>query len=116
MNSPRVPVVIDVSSNETTVTITWTLTRQDSRNETFIIIYGTTPGELNQVFEAAQNNSDELYTAELVSLEPGTTYYFQIRSTNAFDSVTTEERSISTVEGEILLVLKLKNSCETGTL
>ena len=95
--------MVETASNETTVTISWTFTNPTQENETFTVMYGTASGDLNQIFHLAPNVSDdaELYTIQLESLEPGTTYYYQIRSMNPFDSVTNEESSIRTVDGEL---------------
>ena len=102
INSPRVPDVVSAVSTQNTITISWSFTTiLDSRNETFTVMYGTTPGELSvtsrPVMSVADENSQQ-YSVLLESLQPGTTYHYQIHSTNRFDSVTDDERNTKTMD------------------
>lgn len=96
---PRLPDEVSASSTETTITISWSFTSVlETRNETFTVLYGTSPGELGLSSPPVSSEPDmQQYSIQLMSLLPGTTYYYQIRSTNRFTSLTdTEERNITT--------------------
>ena len=85
---------------QTTVNVSWSFTTAlDSRNETFIVMYGTTNGNLSEASPSIQNMPNvHQYSIELVSLLPGTRYYYQIYSTNKFGTRTGEEWNIKTMD------------------
>ena len=87
-NYPRLPNIISAMSTQTTITISWSFTTiLDSRNETFIVMYGNTPGDLSMASRPVLSMpSVQQYSVQLASLQPATRYYFQIHSTNRFRS------------------------------
>ena len=116
LNSPRVPDVVSAVSTQTTITISWSFTTiLDSRNETFTVMYGTTPGDLSMVSRPVLSMpSVQQYSVQLVSLQPATTYYYQIHSTNRFDSGSSEVRSIKTTDASKLYYFFIH--CELATV
>ena len=91
---PRVPDVVNAVSTQTTITINWSFTViSESRNETFRVMYGTTPGNLVMATPV------QSFSTTITSLQPGTVYYYQIHSTNTFATLPDIERSINTKDG-----------------
>ncbi len=101
-NLPRVPDVVSALSTQTAIIITWSFTTiLDSKNETFIVMYGTTPGNLSMASRPVMSVVDESrqnYSVLIMDLLPGTEYYYQINSTNIFESFTNEECNIRTMD------------------
>ena len=88
------------TSTQTTITISWVFTTElDSRDETFTVRYGTTPGDLSTTSPAVLSMpSVQQYSIQLASLQPGTTYYYQILSVNMFDTRSDIQRPIRTMD------------------
>ena len=97
VNSPRLPDVISASSTERTVTITWSFTSVlETRNETFTVLYGTSPGQLGLTSPPVSSVPNvNRYSVQLTSLQPGTTYYYQIQSANKFRTL---QQNITTMD------------------
>ena len=98
-------------STQTTITISWSFTTiLDSRNETFIVMYGTTPGDLSMASRPVLSMpSVQQYSVQLVSLQPGTSYYYQINSTNRFTTHLCIERTIRTMDKSESVVIVSKS-------
>ena len=95
--------MVSAVTTQTTITISWSFTSiLDSRNETFIVMYGTTPGALSVASNAVSSRSDPTmqdYSVQIMPLLPGTSYYYQIHSTNRFTIVIDDmERMIRTMD------------------
>ena len=98
---PRLPDVINSNSTERTVTITWSFTSVlETRNETFTVLYGTSPGQLELTSPPVSSMPNvNQYSIQLMSLKPGTIYYYQIQSENRFTTLTDSlEREVTTVD------------------
>ena len=106
---PRLPNEEEANSTERTVTITWSFTSVlETRNETFTVLYGTTPGQLGltspPVFSVPNVNQ---YSIQLMSLQPGTTYYYQIQSVNNFTDLSTSFNTIRTMDSSKYLAVTI---------
>ncbi len=79
-----VNAVIITSSS---ATIQWSFPRLlEMRNETIRIFYGTTSEQLGVIIYPIPNM--EQYSIQLMSLQPGTRYVYQIYSSNDFANYT----------------------------
>ena len=108
-NFPRLPDVVDSISTESTVTITWSFTSVlETRNETFTVLYGTSPGQLELTSDSVQSvfNMTQ-YSIQLMSLQPGTTYYYLIQSANNFTTLTDSLVEIRTMDSSKLFIITL---------
>ena len=91
-----------VSTTETTVTIQWSFSSPigEGGPETYTVLYGTSPDQL--VMSTLSIPSDpnvQQYTQMLGSLQPGTMYYIEIQSRNAFATQTTSDmKSFKTMD------------------
>ena len=91
-----------VSTTETTVTIQWSFSSPigEGGPETYTVLYGTSPDQL--VMSTLSIPSDpnvQRYTQMLGSLQPGTMYYIEIQSRNAFATQTTSDmKSFKTMD------------------
>ena len=98
--SPRLPTEKMVTLLRTTsVTLQWVLnsTFNSSRPETFVVSYGTKPGEFNTRSPAIPATpTSQTYSTQLTSLEPGTVYHYRIESMNNFESLFTDMMSFLT--------------------
>ena len=86
-----------VSITETTATIQWIFFSSFGQGgpETYTVLYGTSPDQL--VMSTCSIPSDpnmQLYIQMLGSLQPGTMYYIEIQSRNAFATQTTSDMKI----------------------
>ena len=93
-NLPRVPNMIKVMSiTETAVTVQWSFSSPISqeRPETYTVLYGTSPDELMMSTPIFSDPNMQRYTQMLGSLQPGTMYYIEIQSRNAFATRTTSD-------------------------
>ena len=97
---PRLPDVINSNSTESTVTITWSFTSLlETRNETFTVLYGTSPGQLGLTSPPVSSVPNvNQYSIHLMSLQPGTIYYYQIWSENRFTSLTDSVEKVKTMD------------------
>ena len=101
IDAPRLPDVVTATSTQFDIHISWLFTTlMNSRNETFIVMYGTVSGELSLSSPPVQSvgDNEQQYSSQLVSLQPGTRYYYQIHSSNRFASFSDVERSIKTLD------------------
>ena len=75
------------------------------------VMYGTSNGNLNMASHPALNALYNKHnnSIELVSLQSGTRYYYQINSSNTFDFVVTEGYNIITMDAS-----ELANSLHSG--
>ncbi len=87
-NLPRVPVDVNViSSTSSSATLSWSFQRYVTTNETISIFYETSSEELGggvATFSIPSDLNMEQYSIQLMSLQPGTRYVFQIYSSNEF--------------------------------
>ena len=101
-NVPRLPNIEEANSTERTVTITWYFTSiLETRNETFTVLYGTSPGQFGLTsppVSSVPNVNQLQYSIQLMSLQPGTTYYYQIQSVNNFRSLATLLSTVRTID------------------
>ena len=101
---PRLPREISVIDDTgLSVTITWLIPYIASSPETYTILYGTSPDNLN-LFTVASSGPDttitnQMYSRSLPSLDYITTYYFKITVSNDIGTVSTEVLSFTTAEG-----------------
>ena len=114
-NVPRLPNIEETSSTERTVTIAWSFTSVlETRNEIFTVLYGTSPGQLGPTSPPVSSVPDvNQYSIQLMSLQPGTTYYYQLQSVNNFRNLTTLLNTIRTMDSSKCLNYRLAavNSC-----
>ena len=82
-----------VSITETTVTVQWSFSSPISqeRPETYTVLYRTPPNELMMSTPIFSDPNMQQYTQMLGSLQPGTMYYIEIQSRNAFTTQTTSD-------------------------
>jgi hypothetical protein len=105
----RLPVSVNETSiTSSTATIQWVLVDpfNPSRPETFTVSYGLTSGQLNMSTPGVAA-SHLTYSAELISLQPGTEYFYKVESRNELGAVSTELKSFKTTESS-----KFWQSCE----
>ena len=98
---PRHPEsVIVTSTTPTGVTIQWMLTEpfNDTRPETFVVLYGTTQNGLTRTSTSMviATATSQTYSIQLNSLDIGTQYYFQVQSRNRFGSVVSNVMAFTT--------------------
>ncbi len=79
-----------VFSTSSSATLSWFFQRNDTQNETISIFYGTSSEELGEVFiyPIPSDPNMEQYSIQLMSLQPGTRYVYQIYSSNEFANQT----------------------------
>ena len=100
--TPRFPtpvLVISITlSNATIQWIQWILTDPYiSHPETFAVFYGNSSGQLNSSTpDITANSNSQTYSTQINSLQPGTVYFYKIRSMNDFYTVFTGEMSFLT--------------------
>ena len=102
--APRFPSsVAGTFITSTSATIQWMLTDSynSSRPETFIVSYGVSSGQLNMSTPGVTANpTTQTYSTQLNSLQPGTEYFYQVKSFNRFDTVISHERFITADDSE----------------
>ncbi len=71
-------------------TIQWSFPKLLERNESISVFYGTTSEELGRVitYPIPSDPNMEQYSIQLMSLQPGTRYIYQIYSSNEFGNHT----------------------------
>ena len=101
--------VVNVMSNQITINISCSYSTILNTNEYFIIMYGTTSENLSMASYLVRSMPDiRQYSIQLVSLHPGTTYYYQINSTACSQLVSCYmEHNITTKDARKLLSHKL---------
>ena len=84
--SPHVPDRDGVSAipMATSITVSWSFaTSIKTRTETYTVLYGTTINALSAATSPVQSvPGSQQYSTQLLSLQPGTMYYYQILSIN----------------------------------
>ena len=73
----------------------------DPRNEMFFVMYGITPEDLTMTSNAVPSRCDptmQSYSVQIMSVLPGTNYYYQIHSTNRFAIAMDMGRIIRTMD------------------
>ena len=92
--------VIDIVAEMTvtTATVSFTIDVLINGDETYRINYGTTTelGLVSSIFVTVNSTGD--HTIQIESLNPGTTYHFQISGTNAFGTTLSGIFSNTTLE------------------
>ncbi len=86
-NFPRVPVMVNAMIiTSSSATIQWSFPRlPEMRNEIISIFYGTTFEQLGVIIYPIPSDPNmEQYSIQLMSLQPGTRYVYQIYSSNEF--------------------------------
>lgn len=100
--SPRLPNEVQATATQVAITISWSFPiTLPSKNETFAVVYGAVPGQLTMTsLPAISRPGTQIFTANLLSLQPGTRYYFKIQSTNNFGYTVTDavEHNIKTMD------------------
>ena len=98
-NSPRLPDMVSAVSTQTTITISWVFTIiNDSRDETFTVMYKTSTGNLIASREVPSVPDESMNYSVQITVNPGITYFYQIISTNRFTTATDDIRNITTLE------------------
>ncbi len=90
-NFPRVPVMVNaLIITSSSASIQWSLPRlPEMRNEIISIFYGTTSEQLGVIIYPIPSDPNmEQYSIQLMSLQPGTRYVYQIYSSNEFANLT----------------------------
>ena len=99
---PRLPESIrEISVTSSSATIQWMLTDpyNPSHPETFIVSYGVTSGQLNMSTPGVTANpTNQTYSTQLNSLQPGTEYFYRIESRNGRSSVFTDILSFMSMD------------------
>ena len=76
-----------------------------SRPEIFTVLYGISSGQLNFTTpEITANPTSQTYSTQLNSLQPGTVYFYRIKSRNVVDTVFTVEFNFTTADDSKLNV------------
>ena len=111
-NVPRLPNIEEASFTQSTVSITWSFTSVlETRNETFTVLYGTSPGQLGLTSPPVSSVPNvNQYSIQLMSLQPGTTYYYQIQSENNFRSLATLLSTVRTMDSSECLAVYIATS------
>ena len=89
------------SITSSSATVQWMLTDPyiSSRPETFTVLYGNSPGQLNFTTpEITANPTSQTYSAQLNSLQPGTEYFYIIETRNFFATRNTNIFSFTTID------------------
>ncbi len=75
-----------ISSTSSSATLSWFFQRNEANNETLNIFYGTSSEELIGVvtYSIPSDPNVQQYSIQLMSLQPGTRYVYQIYSSNEF--------------------------------
>ena len=98
----RFPTSVLVTSiTSSSATIQWMLTEPyiPSLPETFTVSYGTSSGQLNFITqEMTASPTNQIYSTQLNSLQPGTVYFYRIGSQDDFGTIFTEEMTFLTNE------------------
>ena len=84
-NLPRVPVDVNVRFvTSSSATLSWFFQRNETQKEIISIFYGTSSEELGRVitYSIPSDPNMEQYSIQLLSLQPGTRYVYQIYSSN----------------------------------
>ena len=85
------------------VTIQWIIPYIAYTPEDYIVLYGKEVDELNERSDTISSDDftaiNTLHTVMIVGLLPSTQYYFLIKSTNTYGSVSTEVMSFTTADG-----------------
>ena len=85
--------VVETAITSSSATIQWTLTDPYnlSQSETFTVVYGRDPDNLDSNTPGVTvNASSQTYSIQLHSLEPGTEYFYRIGSRNGLNIIFTE--------------------------
>ena len=78
-----------------TATISWSITRVAYTPETYVVMYGTNPLDLNQRSPTISGVSGVAeYSVGLTGLQHGTLYYYQVQSTNTIGSTSSALSSV----------------------
>ena len=96
MISLRLPSsVVESAITPSSATIQWTLTDpyNPARPETFTVVYGRNPDNLDLSSPGVTASaSSQTYSIQLHSLEPGTEYFYKIEARNRFDIIFTDDK------------------------
>ena len=83
----------ETSITSSTVTIEWMLTDpyNPSRQETFRIIYGDDPNNLDMSTPVVTAiPTSQTYSTQLNSLQPATVYFYRLEAMNMFEAISTD--------------------------
>ena len=104
--SPRLPSSATIEEiTSSSATIQWMLIDPytHSRPETFIVSYGVTSEQLNiSTLGVTSNSTSQIYSTQLVSLQPGTEYFYRIDSRNQHETLRSSIMSFITKDGREL--------------
>ena len=77
------------STTSSSATLVWLFQRNELRNEVIHILYGTTSEQLGVItYPIPRDPNIQQYSIQFMSLRPGTTYNYQIYSSNEFANLT----------------------------
>ena len=81
----------------------------DTRPETFVVLYGTTQNELTRTSTSMviATAKSQTYSIQLNSLDIGTQYYFQVQSRNKFESIVSNVMDFTTDDTSELSIMLL---------
>ena len=102
-----VPVsVIVTASDNNSLTVQWEIPSISYTPETYHVEYGTQDTVLDSQSVGQDSGDDirilgQIYSQELTDLQPLTTYYFRVVSTNSAGSTVSIVRSVRTTECEL---------------
>ncbi len=79
-----------ILSTSSSATLSWFFQRNENQNEIISIFYGTSSDELGGfiTYPILSDPNMEQYSIQLMSLQPGTRYVYQIYSSNEFANQT----------------------------
>ena len=106
---PVVPVsVIVTTSDNNNLTVQWEIPSISYTPETYHVEYGTQYTVLDSQSVGQDSGDDikilgQIYSQELTDLQPLTTYYFRVVSTNLAGSTASIVRSVRTIECELAI-------------
>ncbi len=103
------------SATSSSATLSWFFQRNETQNETISIFYETSSEELGErviTYLIPSDPNVEQYSIQLMSLQPGTRYVYQIYSSNEFanrtDDMEYEFRTSDSSEFSYLILNYLK--------
>lgn len=107
MRPPYPPVVTNVMTTSSSVTITWMVPRIAYDQENYSLEYGKMSmaalGSMNRTGNTNLNTIDDIFSVTINRLEPFTMYYFILRASNSNGSISSAQMTFETDEAGMLL-------------
>ena len=114
--SPVVPISVRATaSDNNSLTIQWEITSISYTPETYYVEYGTDSLQLDSQSPGQESGPDilivdQVYSQDLVGLQPLTTYYYRVVAQSTGGSTVSVVRSVRTMERELVIGVR---GCES---